>query len=445
MNAMPLPMLPSRSRFDHAVSMARDPLGTLERARDHGPVVGLKTGWMSLVVVHDPVAVRRVLVDRADVYRKATRGYQKLRLALGNGLITSEGDFWRRQRRIVQPAFHRKALEGFAGIMGRVAEETAGRLVAAGRSGGAVEVTGPMNRLALEVVAEALFGAELGDRAGVIEEAVTGLVEPFWVFTTAPYPFPELVPSRQSFRFWWARRRIRGLLGGLINEARARPAGSDLLSMMMGARDPETGEGMSDVQLRDEGITLIGAGHETTANVLSFALHLVASHPEVGERLAAEADRVVGDGRPSAGQIGELVYARQVVQETMRLYPPVWTLARRLMEGDVLGGVAVPAGAYVLVPPYSLHRHPGLWVDPLRFDPDRFGEGVVVDRGAYLPFSRGQRQCLGDRFAMMEASCVLAMFARRFRVEAAGDGGIELLPTLTLRSRHPLRVRVVAR
>ncbi|MEZ4432736.1 MAG: cytochrome P450 [bacterium] len=442
MSMQSVPVLPSRSRFEHVRALARDPLGFLERVRAAGPVVAVRAGLLSLVMVHDPAAVRRVLVERADVYRKTTRGYHKLRLTLGNGLITSEGEFWRRQRRIANPAFHRKALAGFAEIMGRVAEETADRLLAAGP--GPVDVTHAMNHLALEVVAEALFGTDLGARARVIEGAVTALVEPFWKFTTAPYPWPEFVPSAENARFWWARWRIRRMLGALVDEARARGEGSDLLSMLMAARDPESGEAMSDAQLRDEGITLIGAGHETTANALAFALDLLGRYPEVQARVAEEADLVVGDGRPSADAIGALSYTRQVLQETLRLFPPVWTLARRSAEDDELGGFAVPAGTFVVVPVFSVHRDPALWVDPERFDPERFAEGAVIDRGAYLPFSRGQRQCIGDRFAMMEAACALAMFMRRFRVEAVGDG-IELLPTLTLRSREPVRVRVVRR
>lgn len=438
------PLLPARSRFDHLRAITRDPLALSQRAAAHAPIVRLRLGKTDLVLVSDPAAVRQVLVEQADDYRKTTRGYVKLRLTLGNGLITSEGDFWLRQRRIAQPAFHRKALAGFAGVMGRVAHETADRLLAA--APGPVDLTGPMNRLALEVVAEALFGADLGPRAAVIEDAVTALVEPFWTFTTSPYPYPELVPSPRNLRFWRARWRIRRMLRALIDEARTRGEPSDLLSMLMAARDPETGEAMTDAQLVDEGITLLGAGHETTANALAFALHLVAAHPTVGERLAAEADATIGDARPTADQIGALHYARQVLQEAMRLYPPVWMLARKAATDGELGGFAVPEGAFVLVPVYALHRLPGVWSEPERFDPDRFApDAPAPDRGAYLPFSRGRRQCIGDRFAMMEASCALAMFARRFRVEPAGDPPIELQPSLTLRARGPVRVKVVPR
>lgn len=426
----------------HALPLARDPIGLSEELRGDGPVVAMKVGWARIFLVNDPAAVRRVLVDNVGPYRKRTRGYGKLRKSLGNGLVTSEGEFWLRQRRIAQPAFRKKALAGFAGIMARRALQTADRL-AERAAQGPIDVVRPLNRMALDIVAEALFGAEVDEMADDIERGVNDLVEPFWLYTTALYPMPEFVPRPLNWRFWRSRWAMRRAMRGFVSEARRRPEhGGDLLSMLMAATDPETGEAMSDAQLIDEGLTLMGAGHETTANAMAFGLDLLARHPAVVDRVAAEVDAVLGDAAaPDAEQILALRYTRQVVDEILRLYPPVWMLARSVHADDELAGVPIPARSYVLISVYAIHRDPALWAEPERFDPDRFApDAPPPDRGAYLPFSRGRRQCIGDRFALMEAVCALGLFCRRFTLAPDGPPPV-LKPALTLRTRGPVRVR----
>ena len=425
----------------HALPLMRDPIRLSEQLRDQGPVVAMKIGWTHIFLLNDPAAIRRVLADNVAQYRKSTRGYAKLRQTLGNGLVTSQGDFWLRQRRIAQPAFRRKALAGFAEIMGRHVDETGDR-IAARAARGPLDVVGPLNRMALDIVAEALFGADIRPYAKQIERGVNDLVEPFWLHTTAPYPRPEWVPRPLNLRYWRSRFAMRRAMKTLIADARRRPAGStDLISMLMAATDPETGEAMSDAQLVDEGLTLIGAGHETTANGMSFGLDLLARHPAVVERVAAEVEQVLGDARrPDAEQILALRYTRQVVDEILRLYPPVWMLARSTAGSDTLCGVEIPDGAYILISVIGVHRDPALWADPERFDPDRFGPDTPApDRWAYLPFSRGRRQCIGDRFALMEMVCALALICRRFTLAPHGAPP-QLRPALTLRTRGPVRV-----
>lgn len=438
----PPPIMPGAGNWSHAMPLVRDPLGFCEQARPHGPVVALRVGWARMYMLNGPEAVRRVLVDHTANYLKTTRGYAKLRLSLGNGLVTSEGDFWLRQRRISQPAFRKKALAGFAGIMGRFVERAADRF-AEQAAAGPVDVVSPLNRMALEIVAEALFGADVHDIAARIERGVSDVVDPFWLYTTAPYPWPELVPRPLNWRFWRSRRVIRRETRRLVTEARRDgERGGDLLSMLMGATDPETGEAMSDAQLIDESLTLLGAGHETTANAIAFALDLLARHPDVADRIAAEAASVCGSAAPDAEQIGRLVYTRQVFDEVLRLYPPIWMIARQAEADDGLAGYAISAGSYVLLPIWSLHRDPKLWPDPDRFDPDRFApDRPPPDRGAYLPFSRGRRQCIGDRFAQMEAVSALSVFCRRFAFEPVGDPP-RLKPALTLRPVGGVPVRL---
>ncbi len=434
------PLMPGDGKWSHALPLVRDPLTLCEQARPHGPVVALRVGWARMYMVNAPEAVRRVLVENVGSYLKTTRGYDKLRLSLGNGLVTSEGDFWLRQRRIAQPAFRKKALAGFAGIMGRHVERAAG-LFAARAAEGPVDVVSPLNRMALEIVAEALFGADVADVSPRVEQGVNDLVEPFWLYTTAPYPWPEWVPRPLNWRFWRGRRVVRRETRRLVAEARRSPEREgDLLTMLMGATDPETGEAMSDAQLIDESLTLLGAGHETTANAMAFALDLLARHPEIADRVAAEAEAVCGDGPPDAAQIGRLVYTRQVLDETLRLYPPVWMIARRAEADDTLAGYAIDQGAFILLPIWSIHRDPDLWPDPERFDPDRFApDAPTPDRGAYLPFSRGRRQCIGDRFAIMEAVSALAVFCRRFALTPVGALP-RLKPALTLRPADGISV-----
>ncbi len=440
------PLMPGgRPLLGHLRFFVEAPLDTMAQALATGhPIVRLRLAGRPGYIVHDPAAIRRILVEAPDLYQKRTRGYLKLKLLLGEGLVTSEGPFWLRQRRIAQPAFKRPRLEVFTATMARATDA----LVAdwAGEPDATVDVAEAMNRLALRIAGETLFSADVTGEARHIGDAMLAVLERFGPIVSMPVPYPEYWPFPANLRMWRGIRTLHTVVDGMIADRRAHggPA-EDLLGLLMGATDPETGEAMTDGQLRDEALTMLLAGHETTANALAYALMLLAQHPEVQAKAAAEAQAVLGDGAIGFAQVQRLGYTRQVMQEALRLYPPVWLLARMPVEADTLCGVEVPAGAFVFVCPWSMHRHPEHWAEPERFDPARFApDQPAPDRHVYFPFSRGRRQCIGDRFAELEVVLILGALLRRFRFEWI-EQAVELVPSVTLRPKHGLRLRVLTR
>jgi cytochrome P450 len=419
----------------------RDPIAMFERLRDeHGPFVRFRLGPLDMYLVTDPDLVQQVFTTYASRVRKG-RILEGARVILGDGLLTAEGEHHRRQRRLIQPAFHSERLEGYARIMTRRGAETADRW----GDGEVIDVFHEMSALTTGVVSEALFGAELReDEFRRVEEA---LVDVFRGFDLLVLPFSGLrmrLPSRTMRRFRAAKAELERIVDGVIAERRAdgRDRG-DLLSMLLAAQDAEDGAGMTDEEVRHEVMTLFAAGLETTANALTFAWHLLARHPESEARLRAEAGALGGD--PGLGDVARLPYAERVLNEALRLYPPGWMLARRCVEELPLGDYLIPVDGLVLMPPYLMHRDPRFWPEPERFDPDRWAEGAGAPphRFSYFPFGAGPRKCIGASFAAIEATLLLAVIARRVRLEALSDEPLELQPQITLRPRGsvPMRVR----
>jgi cytochrome P450 len=439
------PQLPSGKLLGHFAEFRSDPLGLLLRARcELGDVVGIRVGPQRAYFVFDPEAIGRVLVESFQRYSKQTRGYEALRLLLGRGLVTSEGSFWRRQRRIAQPAFARQRMARITEVMRAAARDLAKRWdgLADGRE---VDVADEMMRVTLRIAGETLFGVDLTDDSDEVGRATTDMLAWFNVLFKGSLPGLRWLPSRTRSRGLRAMKVLDDVVHGII-AARRKSAdhGDDLLGMFMDARDEETGESMSDAQLRDEVITMLTAGHETTANALTWTLYLLSRHPVVTRRVEEEVDRVLSHGEPpSATELRELRYTEQVLSESMRLYPPVWAVARRAEEDDVLAGFAIPKGSYVVLSPYAVHRHPRYWTNPEGFDPDRFApETLAAERAGgrpkhvYFPFAAGPRKCIGDHFAMQEALIVLATLVRRYRACLVPGARVELEPSVTLRPRH---------
>jgi cytochrome P450 len=442
------PYWPSGRLLGHVQMMGEDPLNTLTRAHlEVGELVRIRLGHIPGYFVFNPVDVKSVLVGDADSYAKTTRGYKKLRLMLGNGLVTSEGDFWLRQRRIAQPGFHRDSIAGFGRSMVRATEDLVARWEHAARSGVSVDVAEAMNALTLRIAGETLLSVDVTGGGQVIAKALDIALSRFAEMVSSPLPYPEYWPTPSNYRFWSHFRKMNALVDGIIRERRQSDAQvPDLLGMFMAAEDPETGESMTDRQLRDEVLTMLTAGHETTANALSWTLYLLSKHPEVGRRLEAELDTVLGGRRASFEDLPALQYTAQVVKEAMRLYPPVWMVARQATRETSLGGCRIPKGAYIFVSQWALHRHPKYWDNPEAFDPGRFGpDRPAPDRFAYLPFSRGKRQCIGDRFAEMEAVLVVATLAQHYRFALEPGHRVELEPSVTLRPRTGMRMRITRR
>ena len=442
------PLLPSPFLMGHLRDMGRDPLGLLLRVqRECGDVGRFRMANTTAVSVNSPEAVRQVLVTDAAKYLKETRGYRKLRLMLGRGLVTSDGEAWLRQRRIAQPAFHKQRIAGFGDRMVRASLDLADDWRDRGVDGTLLDVAEEMNRLTLRIAGETLFSTDISGESDVVGRSLAILLEQFHVHVSTPLPYPEYMPTPGNFRFWRAKKAMDGVVNGLIAERRRDGGGqNDLLGMFMEARDEETGEGMSDAQLRDEVVTMLNAGHETTANALTFTLYLLSKHPDVARRLEAEVDAVLGERQPTVDDLKTLTYTMQVLRESLRLYPPVWALGRMPSEDVEIAGYHVARGSYVFVSQYAVHRNPRLWENPEGFDPDRFGaDREPPDRFAYFPFSRGRRQCIGDRFAEMEAVLILAVLCRRYRFAVEPGHRLVLEPSVTLRPRGGLRMRVTRR
>ncbi len=380
------------------------------------------------LVIHDVECIRRVLLTNRGNYVKGV-GLERVRVLLGNGLIVSEGELWSRQRRMMQPAFHSQVIRGFTVLMHRFNQELVERWAGHAARGEPINLTRELSEVALNVVLQALFSTDL-DR---LIEAEGG--SPFDLLTRETR---RDLPFAAKFRA--LTRHVLAMIDARRKEQRVE---MDLLSMLMEARDKDSGEAMPPRALLDEVMTLIVAGHETTASTLNWTWYLLSQHAEVEARLhealAAEA--------PGEEPATPPAYVQQVLQEALRLYPPVWLFTRRALGDDRLGGYHVPAGTDIFICPYLLHRHAAHWERPEAFDPERFAPAVADARNgfAFLPFSAGPRYCIGAAFAMAEMTTHLAMVARRFRLVYAAEAAPEAEFQINLRTRQDLPMRVVAR
>lgn len=442
------PSPPERGLLGHLGPIRSDELSfLLDTARRCGGVARLRFGHLPAHVISAPEGVRRVLLDNVDNYDKHSRGYRKMRQFLGNGLLTSEGEFWRRQRRIAQPSFHHRRVAGFGEAFVRHTDELVDGWVARPDPSEPLDVAGEMMHLTLRIVGETLLSTDLTRDAQEVGDALSTALKEIDRRVANPFPFLELLPTPRNLAYQRACRTLDRVVRRLIGQRRAlasteRP--QDLLTMLMEAQDEETGESMSDDQLRDELLTIMLAGHETTANSLSWTLYLLSKHPLVRRRLESELEDVLGDRSPTAADYPSLVFTRQVLQESLRLYPPAWFISRRARQADQILGFDIPADSMVFVSPWVTHRLPEIWPNPEGFDPDRFAGGKTPPTTSFewFPFGGGSRVCIGKGFAMMESVLVLATMLRRVRADMVQGWPVELEPVVTLRPRHGLGMTV---
>jgi cytochrome P450 len=419
-------------------AIRRDPTGVfMGAARRFGDVVYLKIASRRGYLISNPSDVRHVLQDNARNYHKSPL-YQKLRMSIGNGLLTSEDEFWLRQRRIAQPAFHRQRIEALAGTMADAARDTAHRWQTIAAREQPVDVADEMMRLTRTVVLRTLLGADLGPFTDKIDEAWTVINEyvgdSFWSLG-----FTDWFPPSKYRRYQAARSVLQGAVEHVISERRRNPSErSDLLSMLMLARDEETGEGMTDEQLRVEVTTFLLAGQETTSLALTWTWYLLSQHADVRRRLDEEIDGALCGRLPGFGDLGKLPYTRMVIDEAMRLYPPAWAFSRQALADDELGGFHLPRGWLAFVVPFVLHRLPAYWPDPETFNPERFSseQSATRPKFVYLPFGAGPRQCIGNQFALIEAHLVVATLAQGYHLHLVPKHKVEPWPLITLRPRH---------
>jgi cytochrome P450 len=416
----------------------------LSLQREQGDVARGRLGYLRVHLIAHPDHVRDVLVTHQRAFMKG-HVLQRAKMLLGEGLLTSEGDFHLRQRRLVQPAFHRQRIAAYAHQMVARAWITSDRW----GDGQTVDMDREMMALTLAIVARTLFDADVDAEADEIGGALTEVLRLFQtVFIPGMHLFDRL-PLPHTRRFARARGRLDATIYRLIAERRAERARGeergDLLSMMLAAQDAEgDGGSMTDEQLRDEAMTLFLAGHETTSNALTWTWYLLSQHPAVERRLHDEVDRVLGIRRATADDLASLPYTRMVLTESMRLYPPAYAIGRKTLEDYEVAGVVIPRGTLVVVSPLVTQRDARWFPDPERFDPERWTPEAQAARPkfSYFPFGGGTRMCIGDQFAWTEGMLLLATLAQRWRAELAAGQRVAMKPMITLRPRYGMRMVV---
>lgn len=422
-----------------------------DMARQYGGIVKYNVLNIPLVQVNDPDAIQHVLQDNNKNYHKGFETVPTLEMTLGHGLLTNEGEPWLKQRRLMSPVFHHRNIEAMGAMMTRRAIEMyETRWAPAARSGETLNIASEIMKLTLDIVSDALFSTNVSHKAKAVSEAVSVLVKDATIRFDFPlYPQPN-IPTPHNRAFTRGLRVLNEIIFGMIDERRALSASQhpngqqDLLQLLLDARDPETGEAMSDKQLRDELLTLFIAGHETTANLLSWTFYILSQHTKVRARVQDEVDTVLNGRTPSANDLPQLTYTRQVLDETLRLYPPAWILTRTNLADDELCGYPIPAHTYLGISPFVMHRHPAYWDAPARFDPDRFlpERTKQLHRFVYFPFGGGLRLCIGKGFAQVEAHLILAALAQRCRLTLVPNTRVELQADVTLRPKNGLPMNI---
>jgi cytochrome P450 len=421
----------------------RDRLSYLTHcARTYGDIVALRLGPRRIFLLFHPNFIEQVLVTNNHCFRKHF-GLRINPLVLGNGLLTSEGDFWLRQRRLIQPAFSRARLTGYATAM----IEATQRLLAGWSAGQTREIYAEMMALTLAIAARTLFSASVDEGISEVGAAMQFLQENFIKRFDSLFIVPMWLPTPQNLRIRRAVRRLDSIIYGFIHQRRhSGEAKNDLLSILLHARD-EDGSRMTDRQLRDEAMTLFLAGHETTALVLSWSWYLLGQHPEVEERVASEVGKILAGRVPTLEDVPRLTLLEQVVLEAMRLYSPAYLIGREALEDCEVGGYRVQRGTTVLMPQWVVHRDPRFFADPEAFRPQRWTPEFQkqLPRFAYFPFGGGPRLCIGNTFAMMEMVLVLSLITQKYRFTLQPGHGVQPWPTFTLRPRSGILAPLVAR
>ena len=419
----------------------RDPLALFTRyARDYGDIAFFRMGGERAFFVNHPDHIRQVLVVDQAKFAKS-RALERARKLLGNGLLTSDGADHQRKRRIVQPAFHRTRLTWYADTMVAHAQRMADRWV----DGSTVDVSAEMMRLTLSIVGRALFDVDIESEADVVGRALTDVLETFWL-TLLPFSdVVEALPLRALKKSAQSRATLDALIYGMVADRRQRGGGRDLLSMLI--ESDAHGSGLTDREIRDEALTLLLAGHETTANALMWTWYLLSESPEVAARVHEEVDRVLMGSTPTASAAATLPYVLSVVTESMRLFPPVWTIGRRAKAATVIGGFPVPVGSLVFMSQWTLHGDRRFYGEPERFMPERWTAEfrATLPKHAYFPFGGGARVCVGEAFAWMELVLVVATLAQRWDLRLVPGHPVVTQPLLTLRSKHGMRMILRAR
>lgn len=441
-NRMLAPGLRGLDFFRLVPSFKRDTLGTFSSLTERfGDTVCLRGLWTAYIFTN-PADVEYVLQTNSRNYPKS-KNYDILKSSTGNGLFVSEGEHWLRQRRLAQPIFHQQRIGAFCDTMSDSTAEMLARWEQLATDGEPFDLMPELMRLTLSIVGKSLLSTDLSSAASVFGDAFETVREFTVKRLMALVKIPDAVPTPLNLRFRRAIKSVDKIVYRLIGERRKAPDEfDDLLTMLMRAQDAETGATMNDVQLRDEVMTLIGAGYETTTQTLGWTFYLLGENPEKEAELRAEIENVLAGRTPTFEDLPRLEYTRCVFQEAMRMYPPVWAFSRVAVEADQIGGFYVPAKSEVLLLPFITHRHAEFWDAPEQFEPERFSAENSASRPkfAYFPFGGGARQCVGNHFAQMEAQIIIAMILQKFRLSLVENHTVEPETSVTLRPKNGIKV-----
>jgi cytochrome P450 len=439
------PKVPGLPLLGHLLQFRRDRFGlAVSIGKEERDLVSMRMGFFSILMASSGKMAHEILVEKADAFVKSRGLSVFARPLLGDGLLTSEHDVHKRQRRMMAPVFAHKRIASYGDVMVEKTLAAAARL----EDGREIDLADEMMRLTLEIVGKALFDAELAGDASAVGEALTFSMRQMMDGMVRLVPTPPVVPTPGNLRLRHAVKRLDEIVYGMIRERRASGVDhGDMLGMLLATRDADDGTGLTDREVRDQAMTILLAGHETTANALAWTFYLLGQNPEIREKVELEVDTVLEGRAATMADLPKLPYALQVVKEAMRLYPPAYMIGRRATRELTIGESRVPKNQVVIVNVIGIHRRPEAFPDPERFDPDRFTpeREKALPPHAYIPFGAGPRICIGNHFALMEGQLVLATLAQKLRFELLSKAPVETDPLVTLRPKGGLPVRVVSR
>jgi cytochrome P450 len=424
----------------------KDPLHFFLKAAESCEVVEFPNAVGRFFLINEPRIVDQVLRAKHRNYPKS-QYYERVRPLFGDGLFELEGEKWKLKRQTMQPSFHKQATEGLAQIIVEEVGSTLDNWTDRSSDREAFDIVPPLMQMTFKIITKAMCGSALPHNVDEISQALTTILEAGERLLWAAFPFVHHLPSPRKARLKRALQTFDRFIIDLVEKRREMPDGEVLLiDLLLASRDPETGAPPSDRELRDDLMTMLIAGHETTALAIAWTCYLLSKNPQVHDRLRQENTAVLGGRVPGLADLPELEYHRAVINETLRLYPPFWTLSRQAVADDVLCGYHIPAGATVMVAPYVLHRHPRYWSNPEGFYPERFNDPELTKAGnfAYFPFGGGPRVCIGKNLALIEAQLYLAMLVQRFDLELQPGWRVEPRPMISLRPGNGIRMRVKA-
>ncbi|HYG40929.1 MAG TPA: cytochrome P450 [Cytophagales bacterium] len=439
----PIPKIPSAHwLLKNFTKLASDPLNFMaDSSEKYGGLVELNISpWVGVYLVTDPDIIKSVLVDNQKSYKKSF-AYEFLRYALGNGLLTNEGESWLNQRRIIQPGFHRERLASLAEGMVENINKMIERWERYRKKENPINIAAEFMQLTTEIAAKALFSHDIGDSRDKITEYITIINEFIMGTLSTPFRIPLWVPTKENLQFKKALKDLDGIIYSLIESRRkSTDKYMDLLTMLIEAQDEETGEKMNDLQLRDEVVTLFLAGSETSSNALAWTAYLLEQHPEIRKNMYEEIAQEIGGDKPNAENILKLKYTSMVIHESMRLYPPAWVIGRQPVKDVIIDGNRIKKGSQFYISNFVMHRHKIFWDEPEKFDPSRFAADKIKQRHkfAYFPFGAGPRFCIGNNFAIMEITIALVLLAQNNFTMRLADQKVAMEPLVTLRPKNGL-------